>query len=125
MGRYFVTALALEHLGEIGRHGEKTWGRAQTARYMAGLRKAFQYIANHHPKLPDKSRLTGYARLNLHAVGSHYIVFIVLAPGKVAVTSVLHQHMDVPTRLRELQGRTDNEIGDLRAGLLREQFRDD
>ncbi len=92
---------------------------------MAQLRKGLQYIADHHARLPDKSRLTGLARLNLYAVGSHYVVFVVLTEGEVAITTVLHQHMDVSTRLRELQGRTANEIGDLRAGLLREQLKRD
>ena len=49
---------------------------------------------------------------------------VVLAPGEVAITSLLHQHMDVPTRLSELQGRTANEVGDLRVDLLKRQLRD-
>ncbi len=124
MGRHSITPLASEHLREIARHGIRKWGMAQALAYTEAFDKAFQYIADHHDRLPDKLRLSGYDRLNLHAVGSHYVVFVVLGPGRVAITSVLHQHMDVPTRLRELQKRTANEIGDLRAGLLRDQFKD-
>lgn len=124
MGRHHITPLASEHLRDVARHGIRRWGTAQALAYTEAFDKAFRYIADHHDRLPDKSRLTGYDRLNLHVVGSHYVVFMVLAPGQVAITSVLHQHMDVSTRLRELQGRTADEIGNIRAGLLRDQFKD-
>ena len=123
VGQYFVTPLALFHLRDLGDSGRERWGDTRNARYMADLRRAFQYIADHHKRLPDKTRLTGSHRLNVHGVNSHYVVFVVLAPDEIAITSVLHQRMDVAARLAELQARTDNEVGDLRAALLRRNLR--
>jgi plasmid stabilization system protein ParE len=119
MGIYILTPTALKDLRRIGSEGRARWGAERNATYMRDLKRGFQHIADRHDALPERPKLTGASGLRLHRVGRHYIVFVVLTPDHVAITSVLHDHMDVPARLREMQALTDIEVGDVRAEVLR------
>lgn len=119
MAKYHITPLAGEHMRSIARDGIRRWGIAQALAYTEQLERGVQHIADRHHALPERAKLTGASGLRLHRVGRHYIVFIVLTPDHVAITSVLHDHMDVPARLREMQALTDKQVGDVRAELLR------
>lgn len=48
-----------------------------------------------------------------------------MTPDLIIITGMLHERMDIPARLRELQTLTENDIGDLRAKLLRDMLRGD
>ena len=123
MGSYILTPAALKDMRRIGIEGRARWGDERTAVYMRDLKRGFQHIADRHDALPERPKLTAASGLRLHRVGRHYIVFIVLTPDHVAITSVLHDHMDVPARLREMQALTDKQVGDVRAGLLRSMLK--
>ncbi len=64
----------------------------------------------------------GVSNLALHHVGSHFIVYVVLTADRVVVTAILHERMDVSTRVRELQAHSAQQVGHIRARLLRSQF---
>ncbi len=103
--------------------GTAQWGRARAYAYFEDMRASFQYIADRHDALPRRTRLTGVSGLSLHRVGSHYVVFKLIAEGEVAITGILHQHMDVSTHLQALKSRADKELGDMRAMILRDMFK--
>ena len=124
MARYYLTPTALTHMREVAVGGRDRWGEARGFQYLEALYSSFQHIADRHDALPKRTRLTGASKIQLHRVGSHYVAFVILMPYHIAVTSILHQHMDVPARLRELQARTDDEVGDIRAAILRDLFKD-
>ncbi len=124
MGQYDITPTAYVHLGQLTDEGIERWGQPRTYLYVRELYSGFQHVADRHDTLPKRTRLTGASRIQLHRVGSHYVAFVVLTPDFVTITSILHQRMDVSTRLRELQAQTDVEVGDMRASLLRSLFRD-
>lgn len=123
MGVYHLTPTAYGHLGHLTDYGIDRWGQRRTYDYVRELYAGFQHIADRHDTLPKRTRLTEALKIQLHRVGSHYIAFVVLAPDVVAITSILHQRMDVSTRLRELQALTDEEVGDMRAAFLRSMFK--
>jgi plasmid stabilization system protein ParE len=123
VAKYHITPLAGEHMRNIAREGIRRWGIAQALAYAEQLERGFQHIADRHDAFPKRPRLTGASGLRLHRVGRHYIVFVVLTPDHVAITAVLHDHMDVPARLREVQSLTEQQVGDIRAGLLRSMMK--
>lgn len=123
--RYYLTGEAAEHLSQIASDTAHRWGRAQVGVYISALRDGFQHIADNHPSFPLKKGLTGVASTRLHRVNRHYIAFRVLTGEHVVILAVLHERMDVDARLREMQTRNDDDIGDLRAKLLRDMLRGD
>ncbi len=123
MGVYHLTPTAYDHLVQLTDYGIDTWGQRRTYDYVRELYAGFQYVADRHDALPKRTRLTVALKIQMHRVGSHYIAFVVFTPDVVAITSILHQHMDVSTRLRELQALTDKEVGDMRAAFLRSMFK--
>ena len=123
MGVYDLTPTAHDHLGHLTDCDIHNWGRRRTYRYVRELYAGFQHIADRHDTLPKRTRVTGASKIQLRRVGSHYIACVILAPDLVAITSILHQRMDVSTRLRELQALTDREVGDMRAAFLRSMFK--
>jgi len=118
-----LTPTAIKHAGGIALSGRKSWGEDRGFKYLEALYDGFQHIADRHDALPKRTRLTGASKIQLHRVGRHYIAFVIVAPDLVAITPILHQHMDVSTRLRELQALTDKEVGDMRAAFLRSMFK--
>ena len=98
-------------------------GRQQSLTYLTDLQAGFQYVADHHDRLPARKTITGVSSTRLHRVNHHYIAFRILAAGTVFITAVLHERMDVSTRLRDLQETTDKEVGDMRAQLLKDNLR--
>lgn len=123
MGRFHMTPLAARHVRKIARDSQAQWGKSRAITYIAALQASFQHIADRHDAIPKRTRLTGRLNLRLHRTGSHYIAFVVLNSDHVAITSILHERMDVSTRLQELQARTDKQVGDIRAQILRDQFK--
>ena len=124
MARYDLTPTALGHMREVAVAGRERWGEARGFQYLEALYDSFQHVADRHHALPKRTRLIEASRIQLHRVGSHYIAFVVLKPDFVAITSILHERMDVSTRLLELQARTDEEVGNILAAYLRSLFKD-
>lgn len=125
VGRFHITSLAAEHLRQIADDSRQRWGKLRAISYVSDLRSGFLHIADRHGSLPKRTRLTGSLKLSLYRVGSHYIAYTVLTESDVAITVVLHERMDVSTRLQDLHAHTAKQVGDIRARLLRSQFKPD
>ena len=87
-----VTALARSDLNGIAQYTLEKWGRAQLLDYIGGLLDTLDQIAEKPelgksvPKIPVRFVRVPYR--------SHF-VFYTLAGGKVRITRILHQSMDV------------------------------
>lgn len=125
MASYRMAKIAMADLRRIAMDTRRQWGKDQALKYVAEMQEGFQHIADRHDALPQHSRLTGASKLRLHRIASHYICYLIMTPDLIIITGMLHERMDIPARLRELQTLTENDIGDLRAKLLRDMLRGD
>lgn len=108
MRRFRLTSTAAAQFEKIGRDTAAKWGNDQARRYLIELRDGFETIAARHDRLPPKP--AGVGDLRLHRVNRHYVVFLPLTEEVVAIVAILHERMDVPARLREMQGRLTSDI---------------
>lgn len=116
-GQVYITRLALAHIRHIGRRTEKERGKAQAHKYLSELRAGLQACADRHKQFPARSHQVGESHLCLNHVRHHYIAFQVLDEGEVAIAGVLHENMDIPNRLMELQAMSRQEIEAIEAEI--------
>lgn len=102
MVEYRLTPGAESDLWEVARYTLQTWGEAQQRRYEAGLIKCFATLADgsasaRHP-FPHRQDV-------LQIRCQHHYVFAVDTPGEpVTIVAVLHENMDLMTRLLDRVG---------------------
>jgi len=102
MADYRLTPSAEDDLWEIARYTLRTWGEAQQRRYEAGLIKCFEALAEGSargrqpfPHRPDIRQV--------HC--QHNFVFAIEVPDQpLAIVAVLHEGMDLMTRLVDRLG---------------------
>jgi toxin ParE1/3/4 len=94
---YLLSPAALADLGEIWDYTARNWGEDQADRYVLAIREACEALAagRRHGLAIDEIR-AGYRKL---AVGSHFL-FYRLSDAGLVVVRILHQRMDVATRLQ-------------------------
>lgn len=96
--RYRLQPAAVADLTEIGRFTRLRWGRDQQRRYLRLLETRFELLA--------ATPLVGAARddiapgLRGSPVGRHVIFYRIVAES-VLIVRVLHDSMDVPSRIRD------------------------
>ena len=88
MARFRFSRRAEADLLSIGDYTLRTWGKAQTAHYIAELQVCCQTLANN----PALGRLCADVRPGLHRLehGQH-VVFYRPERGGILVSSILHQ----------------------------------
>ena len=91
---------AKKRLLEIWQYTASKWGEPQAHRYTRDLIAAIQGVAS-QPTLWRK-----YPRKKIEAVffiqhAHHYIFFRQLGNEVIGVMTILHESMDIPTRLKE------------------------
>ncbi len=118
--RYYLTTEAVANMRAIAQQSVKRWGKSQAKAYQADLTAGFRVIAERHERLPRKA--TGVDDQRLHRVNHHYVVFLVLTPDVIVITTILHEHMDVPTRLHNAQVRMNLELADVRRSVLKDNL---
>lgn len=107
MAEYRLTPDAEADLWEIARYTLQTWGEAQQRRYEARLIKCFQALAEGTPRarypLPHRQDVR-----QIHC--QHHYIFAIDTPNEpVTIVAVLHEKMDLMTRLT-------NRLGDSTSG---------
>jgi toxin ParE1/3/4 len=93
---------------EIWEYTEKKWGEAQADGYVRGLVDAIHGLSHERRRwkpVRDES-LTG---LFFFRHRHHYIFFRELSPDTLGIISILHENMDLPSRLKEDAGQKENE----------------
>lgn len=106
MAGYLFYPASDRQLDEIWRYSEDTHGVRQAEKYMVGLHRCIQDLAEKKKvwkELPKK--LTVPSDLNTQIYFSkyeyHFIYFREFPSGKIGVMSILHETMDIPIRLKE------------------------
>jgi toxin ParE1/3/4 len=107
MGEYRLSPRAERDLEEIWLYTEGRWSAAQADRYTAALIDTIEELAANPTKgRPADNIRPGYRK---QSAGAHFIFYRQVPPDQVPpgqvpgieVIRILHQSMDVPTRLSE------------------------
>ena len=99
MTGFVLTNKAKSDLKSIGIYTQNTWGEQQRNRYLTELDKAFRALAKDHSKGRDCGEIrSGYRK---YEVGRHIIFYHEIDASLIEIVRVLHQRMDVESRLAE------------------------
>lgn len=99
---------AKERILEIWDYTERTWGEDQADKYIRGLVDAINQVSGEHHRwrpVIDEALSGVFFIRHQH----HYIFFRVLSKGSLGVISILHENMDIPSRLKEDSKRGVND----------------
>ena len=98
MSRFRLSPLAQADLDDIWNYSADSWSIEQADYYVGQIKAACASISpdGRNGRPIDHVR-TGYRKLT---VGSHFIVFR-LVNGDIHVIRILHQRMDISSRLRD------------------------
>ena len=106
MARFDVSRAAASDLRNIGRYTQDTWGAEQRRAYLDGRNAKFQFLADHPKIAPLRTDFSPPVRIHGHE--KHLVVYAEQDSGGVLIVRVLHQNMDVPSKLSG-RGRKDTE----------------
>lgn len=99
---------AQERILEIWDYTERTWGEDQADKYVRGLVEAVNTAQGKRHKwrrVMDEA-LSGVFFMRYQ---HHHLFFRELSDGTLGVISILHENMDIPTRLREDSERGEDD----------------
>ena len=94
--KYTLTKGAEADLDEIYRRSLERFGRDQTNTFMTALKKAAEFAADNHGKVPPRSQLTGESGLSLYPVHNHFIAYRPVADHHIVIIALLRQSRDIP-----------------------------
>jgi len=102
--RIFVAAK--ERLIEIWDYTAETWGEAQADKYVRGLIEAVEQMhgSRYCWRAVADEELAGIFYISYQ---HHFIFFRELSKGTPGVISILHENMDIPSRLKEDAERSE------------------
>ena len=96
MTRYVLSPAARADMEDIWRYSVERWSAAQAERYVLAIRDACDDLASGVQAGQDAGDIrAGYRRLR---VGSH-VLFFRQSGRVIEVVRILHQRMDLPSRL--------------------------
>lgn len=119
--RFFLTETAFRQLDDIIYRTALDHGPDQAEKYKQQQLAGFETIAQEHETLRTAHReaLAKDTPFRLHLVEHHYVVYQSHDAFNVIIVGILHERMDIPTRLRELQSLSRHEIDVLRREIDR------
>ena len=96
---------ARARIKEIRRYTKKLWGKEQANHYIRGLGKAIHQLAGQRNlwRPVEDEVLQGVFFIRCE---HHYIFFREFKNHDIAIISVLHKSMDIPSRLKEDSNQT-------------------
>lgn len=99
MGRYFLTNQAVADLGDIWNFTFDRWSEKQADKYYREFLVAFQELADN----PGSGRNYDEIRMHLKGagIGRHIVFFRSLNEQEIEVIRILHERMDLKSRLEE------------------------
>jgi toxin ParE1/3/4 len=99
---------ARERILEIWDYTERIWGEDQADRYVRDLTEAVNAVGGKRhrwrPVMDESLKGVFFFRHQ-----RHYVFFRELSKRMVGVISILHENMDIPSRLREDSEQGENE----------------
>lgn len=100
MGKYILTNKALEDLSNIWNYTFDTWSERQADDYYNLLLSSCSVLAK-HPELLGKNYDYILEGLKGFKVKSHILFYRILSYRTVEIVRILHEKMDLPSRLNE------------------------
>jgi toxin ParE1/3/4 len=99
MKGYVLSPAAQADLSKIWDYSTRNWGGEQADRYILGIRRACEALADgrRQGRAIDDIR-PGYRKL---AVASHFLFYRITNAGLIDVIRILHQRMDIASRLQD------------------------
>ncbi|BAU39247.1 plasmid stabilization protein [Acetobacter pasteurianus NBRC 101655] len=97
MKNYSLTETAEADLRAVIRYTIKQWGDAQVRRYLGVLEQGIVSLAKGHSAFKDMSIV--YPGLRMVRVDHHYIFCLPRKGAPALVVAILHERMDLLTRL--------------------------
>lgn len=97
MKSYVLTQAAEADLRAVIRYTAKQWGDAQVRRYLGVLEQGIVSLAEGHSAFKDMS--TVYPGLRMVRADHHYIFCLPREDAPALVVAILHERMDLLTRL--------------------------
>ena len=94
---YVLSDAAETDLREIIRHTRKQWGDAQVRRYIHGLEQRIARLVMGQEPFQDMSEL--YPALRMARCEHHYVFCLPREHAPTLVVAILHERMDLMTRL--------------------------
>jgi toxin ParE1/3/4 len=95
---YVLTQLAENDIKEIARYTLNQWGKIQSLRYANVLEKRFQEIADSTAISRSFSNL--YPQIRVTHCQHHYIFYVHDEGKRPCILAVLHERMDLVSRLQ-------------------------
>ncbi|MEQ1543593.1 type II toxin-antitoxin system RelE/ParE family toxin [Methyloglobulus sp.] len=102
MRPYILTQLAANDLKDIVRYTLNQWGKKQSLHYANLLEKRFQEIADRTAISKSFSNL--YPQIRVTHCEHHYIFYVHDEGERPCILAVLHDRMDLVSRLQGLLG---------------------
>lgn len=97
MTGYALSPATQADLGQIWDYSSRNWGEGQADRYILGIRRACEALADGSRQgRPIDDIRPGYRKLG---VASHLVFYRIAEDGLVQVIRILHQRMDIASRL--------------------------
>lgn len=96
--KYRISKQAIQDLESIWRYTKKNWSEHQADRYYRLLIAEIEYLAEH----PNSGKSYEHVRTDYRAskVKSHLVFYRKLGDDPLEVVRILHQRMDLKTRLK-------------------------
>jgi toxin ParE1/3/4 len=93
-----VSRAAEADLRQIARYTEREWGVAQRRRYLSGLNDEFEALSLNPHIAPERGDFDPPVRIRRY---ERHLIIYVMREADVLIVRVLHQSMDVPSRLAQ------------------------
>lgn len=94
-----IFPIARQNLKEIRRYTKRTWGIAQADKYLGSIEQAINSLPDQRNRwrLMDDKALQDVFFIRCE---HHYIFFRALGNQRLGIISILHESMDIPSRLK-------------------------
>lgn len=108
--RVLILPTALDNYRLAVRETARKWSPDQAKKYGRLLRAGFDTIPEAHARVKTKSdERVGKSLFRLHKIEHHYAVYIAVDDKTFVIAAVLHERMDIPARLLEIERLTARE----------------
>lgn len=95
-GNYVLSPTARNQLREAKRWSLERWGPELTQVYFSELDAAACKLAINHNSLPSRTDLTGDALLHAYRVREHFLIYVPIDKGRIAIVAVIRQGRNLP-----------------------------
>ncbi len=111
---YVLSPTARNHLREAKRWSLERWGKRLNETYFSDLDAAARRIAENYNSLPSRIDLTGDATLHAYPAREHFLIYVPLNCGQIAIVAVFRQGRDLPKILAQYRFTIEKELAALR-----------